>query len=269
MVAFPHCKINLGLRIVDKREDGFHNIETCFYPIPWCDVLEVIPSSTFSFNSTGISIPGDKENNLCVKAYHAMKKKFDLPPVAIHLHKVVPMGAGLGGGSSDAAFTLKILNELFSLNLSAQELTLEATKLGSDCSFFLFQSAMMGTGRGDELSPMNISLAGKFGVIIKPEVHVSTAEAYKNIKPGISDTSIKEILETSEVKNWKMLLFNDFEASVFGRYPSIKKAKESLYEAGALYACMSGSGSSVFGLFSAPVDLKKRFEGLVYWSGNL
>ena len=265
MVSFPHAKINLGLNVVRKRADGFHDLETCFFPGGWTEILEIIPSSSFQFSSSGFSIDGNTENNLCVKAYNLLQRDFDLPPVHIHLHKIIPMGAGLGGGSSDAAFTLRQLNESFALGLS--QLTLEnyAAKLGSDCAFFVSDDAKLGTGRGETLSPISVSLKGKFLVIIKPDVHVSTAEAYAGIKPRENDVPVKDILENKPISEWKLVLKNDFEESVFKKYPIIAKAKQELYKAGATYASMSGSGSSVFGIFESKVELAGEFNGMTSW----
>ncbi|MFZ1807559.1 MAG: 4-(cytidine 5'-diphospho)-2-C-methyl-D-erythritol kinase [Cyclobacteriaceae bacterium] len=268
MVSFPFCKINLGLQVVSRRSDGFHDIETCFYPIPWHDVLEIIPSESFSFTHSGIPIPADTMGNLCVCAYNKLCDAYDLPPVRMHLHKIIPMGAGLGGGSSDAAFTLKSLNTLFSLQLSMDKLSEFAAQLGSDCSFFLHDNAMMGSGRGEVLNPIDVSLNGKFIVIVKPDIHVSTADAYRLVTPDQSRISISKTLRDDQ-KTWKDMLHNDFEASVFSEHPTIEKLKKDLYNAGALYASMSGSGSSVYGLFDNPVVLKDQFKGMIYWSGSL
>lgn len=254
--------------MVSKRSDGFHDIATCFYPIPWHDVLEIIPSESFSFTHSGIPIPADVGGNLCVRAYNKLKEKYDLPPVKMHLHKIIPMGAGLGGGSADAAFTLKSLNTLFSLELSKNELSKIAAELGSDCTFFLHDEAMMGSGRGEELSPIKVSLKGKFIVLVKPAIHVATADAYKGVTPDGSRASFKDILLV-DAKSWKNTLVNDFEKSVFTQYPEIEKLKIALYDAGAFYASMSGSGSSVYGLFDNPISLKDQFKGMIYWSGNL
>ncbi len=269
MVSFPHCKINLGLNVIDKRPDGFHDIETCFYPIPWSDLLEIIPSDTLNFDSTGLSIPGEVHDNLCLKAYGLLKTDFDLPPVHIHLHKLLPTGAGLGGGSSDAAFTLRTLNEIFKLNLSTTRLSEYASKLGSDCAFFVQQKAMMGTGRGEILSPVTISLKGKFMVLVKPDIHVSTAEAYAGITARRPSQSVQKTIEETSITEWKDLLTNDFEDSVFKTYPRIRELKERLYQLGATYSSMSGSGSTVFGIFDEPIDVKTDFMGLTYWSGGL
>jgi len=269
MVSFPHCKINLGLNVIAKRPDGFHDIETCFYPIPWTDILEIIPSDVLTFGSTGLSIPGKAQDNLCIRAYDHLKKDFDLPPVHIHLHKLLPTGAGLGGGSSDAAFTLRTLNEIFNLNLSASRLSGYASKLGSDCAFFVQQQAMVGAGRGEILSPVALSLKGKFIVLVKPDIHVSTTEAYGGVTPRRHSQPVQKIIEETALVNWKDCLTNDFENSVFKAYPKIKELKERLYQLGARYSSMSGSGSSVFGIFDEAIDLKNDFTGLTYWSGGL
>lgn len=268
MVVFPHCKINLGLQIISKRRDGYHNIQTCFYPVPWKDILEIIKAKTFAFSCSGISIPGKEEDNLCVKAYQLLQNDFGLSPVHIHLHKVIPTGAGLGGGSSDAAFALRVLNSIFDLKLSQQQLREYASRLGSDCSFFIEDMPMLGTGRGEELSPASINLKGLFLVLVKPEIHISTAEAYAGINPQQPSLSLPEILALPVTK-WKNSLVNDFEESVFKKHPAISSLKESLYQHGAIYASMSGSGASVFGIFSSPVDLFKEFEGMTYWTGVL
>ncbi|MEQ8301772.1 MAG: 4-(cytidine 5'-diphospho)-2-C-methyl-D-erythritol kinase [Cyclobacteriaceae bacterium] len=267
MVSFPNCKINLGLHVLSKREDGFHEIETCFYPVPWADVLEVIPSNRFTFISTGLSIPGATDDNLCVRAYKLLQAKFKLAPVAIHLHKVVPMGAGLGAGSSDAAFTLKSINEVFELRLDNSALKEFASNLGSDCSFFIENKPLLGKGKGNELEEVNVSLKGKHLVIVKPPIHVSTKDAYSGMVPKASRRSLSEIL--GEPSIWKQELVNDFEASIFKRFPEIELIKNRLYELGAYYACMSGSGSSVYGLFEEAISLEEEFHGMTCWGGQL
>lgn len=268
MVSFPPCKINLGLSILNKRPDGYHNIETCFYPVPWHDILEVIKSDSFEFTSSGIPIPGSIDDNLCVKAYHLLKKDFDVDPVKIHLHKIIPMGAGLGGGSSDAAHTLLLLNEVFELKLNHDQLHNYASSIGSDCAFFIQDRAMIGSGRGEVLTATDLSLKDKFLVIIKPEIHVSTAEAYAGIVPGVPAVSVTDTIKLP-IDVWKDQLMNDFEKTVFRKHPEIKLIKEQLYSAGALYACMSGSGSSVFGIFDRPVSLREQFQPFLYWEGEL
>ncbi len=269
MVVFPICKINLGLNVVEKRSDGFHNIETCFYPLPLTDILEAVRAKELQFNATGISIPGTVESNLCLRAYHAIAADHKVGPVSIHLHKMVPMGAGLGGGSADGAFFLRLMNELFSLSLSQDQLEGYARKLGSDCSFFLYDQPMLGVSRGDELSPCRVSLKEKFLVLIKPAIHVGTAEAYGGIKPRRPEVSVRDVVEKMKIEDWKNVLVNDFEDHVFRAHPRIKNIKESFYRHGAVYASMSGSGSSVFGIFNDEVDLRANFEDCFYWSGFL
>ncbi len=268
MVAFPHCKINLGLHVISKREDGYHSIETCFYPVPWTDILEVIPSKEFTFTSSGSVIPGKDEDNLCVKAYQLLQKQFNLEPVKIHLHKVLPTGAGLGGGSSDGAFTLRLLNSVFDLKLSTIQLKEHAALLGSDCAFFVEDKPMLGSGRGEELTELQLSLKGYYLVLVKPDIHVSTAEAYAGVKPHQPDQTISEIL-TYPITEWKNFLANDFEKSVFKKYPSIEVIRKELYSHGAIYASMSGSGSSVYGIFQSKTDLSSHFSGAQYWADYL
>jgi 4-diphosphocytidyl-2-C-methyl-D-erythritol kinase len=268
MVAFPHCKINLGLHVMSKRDDGYHNIETCFYPVPWTDILEIIPSNQFSFSSSGSFIPGNVDENLCIKAFHLLQKQFQLADVKIHLHKVLPTGAGLGGGSSDAAFTLRILNSLFGLNLTSNHLRDFASQLGSDCAFFIDDKPLLGSGRGEQLTGLTLSLKGLYLVLVKPDIHVSTADAYAGVKPHVPDQSLSEILGRP-VADWKNYLVNDFERSVFIKFPVIEAIKKELYDQGALYASMSGSGSSVFGIFQSYVERSSQFKGMQYWSDYL
>jgi 4-diphosphocytidyl-2-C-methyl-D-erythritol kinase len=268
MVAFPPCKINLGLRVTRKRQDGYHDIDTCFYPVPWTDVLEIIPGDEFTFSSSGLAMP-DKEDNLCVKAFRLLQKDFALPPVKIHLHKIIPIGAGLGGGSSDAAYTLRLLNEIFHLSISPDVMQTYAIRLGSDCSFFLQDSPTLGSGRGDELRPANVILKDKFLVLVNPRIHISTQEAYAHVVPAQPALSVQHVL-AQPAGRWKDELVNDFETSVFGRYPEVRKIKEKLYDLGAWYASMSGSGSTVFGIFDKAIDFPdQRFEGHTTWAGVL
>jgi 4-diphosphocytidyl-2-C-methyl-D-erythritol kinase len=269
MVSFPPCKINLGLNIISKRPDGFHDIETCFYPVPWNDILEIIPSSVFSFNVTGTTIPGRESENLCVKAYSLIEKEFAVSPVQMHLHKIIPTGAGLGGGSSDAAHTLRSLNNVFDLKIKSERLQQYAAALGSDCTFFIQDKPKLGTGRGEILQDINAYLKDKHLVIIKPDIHVSTAEAYAGVLPQKPEIDLREIIEKQPVKAWRSMLKNDFEITVFKKFPDIKRVKDKLYDFGAHYASMSGSGSTVFGIFPSFVDLKSNFPGTAYWGGNL
>jgi 4-diphosphocytidyl-2-C-methyl-D-erythritol kinase len=268
MIAFPPCKINLGLTILSKREDGFHDIETCFYPVPWTDILEIIPSPQTEFTSSGIPVPGNPEENLCVRAYHLLRTDFGIGPVKIHLHKILPMGAGLGGGSSNAAHTLLLLNTIFNLGLPVPRLQQYAAKLGSDCSFFVQDSPMMGSGRGEVLSEVRISLSGLQLVLVKPSIHVSTQQAYAGIVPQQPKVKIADIIR-QPVNTWKGILKNDFEESIFKDHPLLRDIKEKLYSKGAIYASMSGSGSTIFGLFEKPFSLRKEFNGMEYWQGVL
>ena len=267
MVVFPPCKINLGLSVVSKRPDGYHNLETCFYPVPWLDVLEIISADNIEFTTSGNAIPGSPVDNLCLKAYHLLKQDFALGPIKMHLHKIIPSGAGLGGGSADAAYTLRLLNEKFALNLSQTQLMDYAARLGSDCAFFVQDNAMIGTGRGEILTPIKLSLKNKFLAIIKPDIHVSTADAFGGITPKPSVLAIDNIVLHHPITEWSELLKNDFEETVFKKYPAIKFIKEKLYAVGATYASMSGSGSAVFGIFEKEVNIADHFPGTTVWTG--
>ncbi|MEM6643079.1 MAG: 4-(cytidine 5'-diphospho)-2-C-methyl-D-erythritol kinase [Bacteroidota bacterium] len=253
MIAFPNAKINLGLNVVKKREDGFHDIESCFYPIPWQDCLEVIKADEFSFHSYGLTIPGDWKSNLCVQAYQLLQEAYHIPPVEIHLLKQIPMGAGLGGGSSDGAWTLKLLNGLFELGLSDESLESLALKLGSDCPFFIRNQAALAKGKGEFLTPIDLNLTGYYLGIKNPGIHISTAEAYAGVLPKLPKQLCEDILN-APVNNWKNLLTNDFEQSVFKNHPEIEAIKGAMYSAGAIYASMTGSGSTVFGIFANKIN---------------
>lgn len=269
MVSFPPCKINLGLNIIRKREDGYHDLLTCFYPVPWCDVLEIVPAREFTLSISGGYVPGPSADNLCVRAWELLNKEFNIKPVAIYLHKVLPIGAGLGGGSSDGAYTLRTLNDLFELGLPAERLMDYASRLGSDCAFFIQNKPMLGSGRGEVLTDINVSLKGKYIVIVKPEVSISTAEAFAGIRPRPVPTDLRNALEDHPVSEWKELLRNDFEDHLFERFPVLDALQKKLYAFGAVFASMSGSGSAVFGIFDGETDLKSEFEGVQYWSGYL
>ncbi len=256
MIVFPNSKINLGLRIINKREDGYHNLETVFYPIPLKDALEIIEAdneNSVQFTSSGLAVNGNETDNLCVKAYHLLKKDFsNLPSVKIHLHKNIPMGAGLGGGSGDAAFTLQLLNNQFKLNLSVPQLIEYALQLGSDCPFFIINKPCIGTGRGEILAEISLDLSMYNLIIVNPNIHINTGEAFNSLhlqKQNIPISSLKEIIR-QPIESWRHSLKNDFELPVFDKHPAIKKIKDTLYQKGAAYAAMSGSGSTVYGLFS-------------------
>lgn len=253
MVNFPNAKINIGLNIIEKRSDGFHNIESCFYPVPCCDVLEILEAKEVSFKSTGLAIPGNNNDNLCLKAFYLLKADFAIPNYSIHLHKAIPIGAGLGGGSADAAFILKLINEKASLNLSESQLEHYARKLGSDCAFFIQNKPKYCFGKGDEFEGIQLDLTGKYLVLVNPQIHISTAEAYGGIKPKKPNTNLKEALNLP-IGDWKKVIKNDFEISLFPKYPVLEKIKHEFYNLGAIYASMTGSGSTVYGLFETEID---------------
>jgi 4-diphosphocytidyl-2-C-methyl-D-erythritol kinase len=285
VISFPNCKINLGLHICNKRSDGYHNIETIFFPVRWFDILEVVSKENaisslsaanyqqqqfenIDFFLSGISLPGAIENNIVIKACELLKKDFPrLPPIQIHLHKNIPSGAGLGGGSADAAFALQLLNKKFNLHLSASQLLDYAFQSGSDCPFFIINKPCYATGRGEILEEIDLDLSSYKIVIVNPGIHVNTAEAFSLVTPSLPATSLKEII-SKDINEWKDILVNDFEAVVCNRYPSIKKIKETLYKNGAVYASMSGSGSTVYGIFSKEnkldeEDFQKAFTGCI------
>jgi 4-diphosphocytidyl-2-C-methyl-D-erythritol kinase len=249
MITFPNCKINLGLNVTRKREDGFHVLETVFFPVALKDSLEVIQSTDIRFQSTGLHIGGDEQENLCIKAYNILKRDFPhLPAVHVHLHKAIPMGAGLGGGSSDAAFMLALLNKKFKLDILQDQLLHYALELGSDCPFFIINQPCYATGRGEILEPVTVDLSAYRIVLVNPGIHVSTKDAFAQLTPKVPHVNIREIVE-QPINTWKDTLINDFEQTVFSFHPSINEIKRQLYDEGALYASMSGTGSTVYGLF--------------------
>ena len=266
MIQFSACKINLGLSILEKRKDGFHSLETVFYPVHLNDIVEITIQNTSSvkkninddviFSHSGIPIPGDSENNLCVKAYHVLKADFpQLPKVQIHLHKNIPIGAGLGGGSGDGSTVLNILNTLFNLKLSTSQLLAYALKLGSDCPFFIYNKACHASSRGEVLMPIDLNLSMYTIVLIHPGIHISTAWAFQQLTPCNKEKTISKIIQ-QPIESWKNELINDFELPVFKAHPLIEEIKNYLYQEGALYASMSGSGSSLFGIFPKGTKIK-------------
>lgn len=259
MVFFPHAKINLGLQVIKKRHDGFHNIISCLYPIQWCDVLEILEKPKLSLTTTGLEIPGNPQDNLCLKAYHLVKELNDIPPVHIHLHKAVPIGAGLGGGSSDAAFTLKGLQQKFDLPLSSQELKQLASQLGGDCAFFIDGTPALATGVGNQLERIDLSLPkGGHLVVVTPPLQVNTGKAYALLTPKDPATDLKQALK-ADLSQWPKLITNDFEGPVFEQFPQIARIKETLLAKGAIYASLSGSGSSVYGIFEEEQECREWF----------
>jgi len=259
MLVFPNAKINLGLNITEKRSDGFHNLETVFYPINLCDILEfVVSESKTSFINTGLQINVSDKENLVLRAYHLLKKDIQLPELMIHLHKIIPFGAGLGGGSSDAAFMLKALNSYFKLNLNIEQLKNYAQELGSDCPFFLKNKPVFAEGTGNIFTRVNSDLSDYHILIVKPDIHISTKEAFTGIKPATPEFNLRRISDLP-ISNFKNVLINDFEETVFRLYPEIKKIKKTLYNTGAVYAQMSGSGSAVFGIYKEKPDIPENF----------
>jgi 4-diphosphocytidyl-2-C-methyl-D-erythritol kinase len=252
MVVFPNGKINIGLHVVEKRTDGYHNIQSIFYPIKTKDVVEIISSNSeneISYTQSGLQIDGNTDNNLCIKAYHLLKRDFsNLPHIQLHLHKAIPMGAGLGGGSSDGAFTLKLLNDKYQLNISESQLINYALKLGSDCPFFILNRACYAAGRGENLNPVKLDISNYKLLIVNPGIHVNTGLAFSQLTPHHPNVDLIEAV-SKPVSEWKDIITNDFEPSVFKMHPAIAELKSHLYEKGALYASMSGSGSSVYGIF--------------------
>lgn len=256
MTVYPNAKINIGLNVVERRQDGYHNIETIFYPINLQDALTIKHAETnneYEFLSSGIEIGENPENNLTIKAFRLLNAHYQLPPVEISLAKQIPVGAGLGGGSSDAAFMLKALNELFQLNISIEDLEKLASLLGADCPFFIKNKPVFASGIGNIFTPINLSLEGYRLLLVKPEIQVSTPEAYAGVTPIASESSLTKLIQ-KPIETWKDSIVNDFEKSVFGKYPEIAKLKKQMYDMGATYASMSGSGSSVYGIFSTKPD---------------
>lgn len=248
MISFPQCKINIGLNIHYKREDNFHEISSVMYPIPLNDIVEIVRNGEFEFTHSGLDIPGSTEDNLCVKAYKLMKEKYSIAPIHAHLYKNIPMGGGLGGGSSDATEMLKLLNLEFELNLDNLELKSIAAKLGSDCAFFVENQPQYATGRGEVLELIDLDLSGYHLLLINDGTHISTKEAYAKINPEMASEKLRDLIQLP-VSEWKGRIKNQFEESVFESYPHLKKLKEKLYEIGAEYASMTGSGATIYGIF--------------------
>lgn len=281
MIVFPHCKINLGLSITGKRNDGYHNLETVFYPLAVRDVLEIIPDKNSSFITTnqehgkvtfltsGIKVDGNGMDNLCMQAYYLLQKDFpELPSIQMHLHKAIPIGAGLGGGSADAAFTLLLLNTQFKLDLSPSRLMNYALQLGSDCPFFIVDAPCFAAGRGEILKPIALDLSGYLFVLINPGIVINTGWAFAQLNIGTDrlaerDEGLKDSI-MRPVSDWRDFITNDFEKPVFEKYDEINSIKNKLYEQGALYASMTGSGSTVYGIFEKGASPDFNFPAN-YW----
>ena len=270
MIAFPGCKINLGLNITQRLPNDYHALESVFVPVSLSDVLEIITKQTTvttGFTYTGTSIPGNPENNLVKKAFDLLDQQYQISPIQAHLHKIVPMGAGLGGGSADASAMLIMLNELFNLNIKQNELLDHAKSLGADCPFFIINKPALVTGVGDNIKPIDPGLNGKKILLVFPDIHINTSEAFQNIIPQKPFESLESIIRDHPIVEWKDHIKNDFENFVFRSHPEIAGIKEKLYDMGAVYASLSGSGSAVYGIFDKtseviPKDFKKYFT---YW----
>lgn len=270
MVQFANAKINIGLQVLSRREDGYHNLETVFYPIPLYDIVEVVPAERLEFFPSGLAIPGNPADNLCLRAYHVLAEAFDLSPVGIYLHKTIPMGAGLGGGSSDATAVLKALNLLFSLQLDDSALESYAAKLGADCPFFVRNRPVFATGIGTDFSEIDLDLRGYNLLLLKPDIHISTAEAYAGVIPLAVGRGLESAISQPPA-TWKDRVSNDFEQAIFQKHPGLERLKALLYDLGADYAAMSGSGSTIYGLFKEDVTnkideslTKIKHEGFVH-----
>lgn len=266
MIYYPNAKINLGLNIVSKRSDGYHNLETIFYPIQIKDAIEVTLSNNGkdSFIEAGIQVDSLPEKNLVIKALNLMRENYEIPPLEIQLLKKIPFGAGIGGGSADASFMLRLLNDKFSLGISLEHLAQMASKLGADCPFFIYNKAMFASGIGEQLEDIDLSLGNYYLALVKPDIHIPTKDAFTHVKPEYPQVSLKAIAKRP-VSEWKELMYNDFEKSVFPKYLQIAQIKQKLYDLGAVYSSMSGSGSSVYGVFEAKPDLASHFVDCFVW----
>lgn len=266
MLTFANAKINLGLFLTEKRDDGYHNLQTVFYPIKIHDVVELVDADETSILIKGIDIPGDATENICLKAFKTLQADFNLPHQQIVLLKNIPVGAGLGGGSSDAAFLVKLVNQKFKLDLSDAQMESYVRPLGADCAFFIKNKPTYAFAKGDEFEELDIDLSAYYLVLVKPSVHVSTAQAYSKVKVKQPSTSLKDLIHLP-LDDWQAQILNDFEPSVFENYPQIENIKTKLYLAGAKFALMSGSGSSVFAIFDKEIklpDLEK--DNLVFYA---
>lgn len=273
MVTFPNAKINIGLNIISRREDGYHNIESIMTPIPWCDILEIVPSNndTTTLTITGREVNCPVEKNLVMKAYRAMEARYNLPAVEIYLHKIIPDGAGLGGGSADAAFTITLLNDLFNINATKEELAEIAATIGADCPFFIYNKTKLATGIGTEFTNLDLDLSGYKILVVKPQVSVPTAQAYAGVTPQEPQHSLPKLIE-KDINTWQEAIKNDFEKSIFNIHPIVAQIKQQIIDLGAIYASMSGSGSAIYGIFEndkLSEDTPPTFDQCDIFIGNL
>lgn len=272
MISFPKAKINLGLRITGKRPDGFHDIETIFYPIGLSDALEFVelctPVSHDHIKVTGLVPDSSPEDNLVMRAVDKLRRRFSFPALDIHLHKAIPSGAGLGGGSSDGACMLKALHRKYEFSFSVNEMKEMALELGSDCPFFIDCNPSVATGRGEKLNPVAPLLDGFYLVLVNPGIHVSTRDAYANCNPSEPESDLVD-LYNRPLEEWKKLIKNDFESFVFKTYPVVRELKESFYKAGASYSSMTGSGSSVYAIYHSKPRLPAKLKKHLVWEGTI
>jgi len=273
MICFPNAKINIGLRVTGKRPDGYHNIESILYPVGLTDILEISEQKKdsgkgISLDTTGIKIDSPPEENLVFRTAELLRKEYSIPPLDIHLHKLIPTGSGLGGGSSDTAFLLRLLNNKFSIRITEEKLHAIASGLGSDCPFFLNRTSAFISGRGENIKRISLNLSQFYLVIVYPGIHIDTGLAYSRITPSKPGLSLQKLIKYP-VSLWKENIFNDFEKPVFSKYPNIKKIKEKLYSMGAIYSSLTGSGSAVYGLFDKKIETEGQFRHYLVWQEEL
>jgi 4-diphosphocytidyl-2-C-methyl-D-erythritol kinase len=268
MICFPNAKINIGLNITGRRPDGFHTIETILFPVELCDVLEFVEDKKikgeYHLDCTGIRLNVTAKDNICIKALNLIKKDYDIPSVSIHLHKIIPAGAGLGGGSSDAAHMLKALNKEFHLNISIKKLQKYASQLGSDCPFFIANSPSYAYDTGNKFREIDILLYGYYIVVVYPNIHISTGLAYSKAFIKRPKSSLEQGV-CLPVGEWKNVIKNDFESTIFPKYPVLSNIKKQLYNMGALYASLSGSGSALYGIFESVPEISRQFDDYLVW----
>ena len=271
MIFFPNAKINIGLYITEKRKDGYHNLETVFYPVSLSDILEIQQRNDNQriLNNTGIQIPVPFEQNLCFRAYKMIQQQYSIPEVNFHLHKITPYGSGLGGGSSDASYTLKALNQLFRLNIKDDELKTMAAHLGSDCPFFIDNRPSFAWEKGNITEPIHLSIKGFYLILVMPNIQIDTPKAYQEIKPFKRKKSLRKIVLNEPIENWNEKITNDFESNILNKYPLMKQIKQILIEKGAAFTSLSGSGSAIYGLFKEKPALGKELEQHFTWIEKL
>ncbi len=265
MLFFTNCKINIGLNITEKRLDGFHNLETVFYPLKLQDAVEFIETDEqTTVQTSGIKLDVSAEDNICHKVYRLMSKHYDIPQLKIHVHKAVPVGAGLGGGSANAAGLIKQINNEYNLGISIDKMEELAAEIGSDCPFFIRNKAVFAIGRGEIFEQLSLDLSKYYIYLIKPDIYVSTASAFAGIKPRQVEISVKELIN-NPLNEWKYFIFNDFETNIFKQYPVLAEIKQDLYKIGAIYASMSGSGSTIYGIFEEKPKEIPKYKNAFNW----